>query len=207
MPWKNENDPYKIWLSEIILQQTRVEQGWDYYNKFIKHYPTIQKLAKTNENEVFKLWEGLGYYNRCRNLITTAKYISEELNGEFPETYNEIIALKGVGPYTAAAIASFAYGLPFAVVDGNVTRVLSRFYGISTPIDSTAGKKEFELLYFLAQHPNKVFSREDLLHHIWGADVYVLARTVDVHVRKVREKIGDDYISTVKGVGYKFNEI
>ena len=146
MPWKNEKDPYKIWLSEIILQQTRVEQGWDYYNKFINHYPTVQNLAKANENEVFKLWEGLGYYNRCRNLITTAKYISEELNGEFPETYNEIIALKGVGPYTAAAIASFAYGLPFAVVDGNVTRVLSRFYGINTPIDSTAGKKEFELL-------------------------------------------------------------
>ena len=140
MPWKGEKDPYKIWLSEIILQQTRVEQGWDYYNKFIKHYPTIQKLAKANENEVFKLWEGLGYYNRCRNLITTAKYISEELSGEFPKTHHEIIALKGVGPYTAAAIASFAYGLPFAVVDGNVTRVLSRFYGINTPIDSTAGK-------------------------------------------------------------------
>ena len=127
MPWKGEKDPYKIWLSEIILQQTRVEQGWAYYEKFIKTYPTIQHLAKAKENEVFKLWEGLGYYNRCRNLLFTAKQIVKELQGVFPNTYEGLIALKGVGPYTAAAIASFAYNLPYAVVDGSVLRVFSRF--------------------------------------------------------------------------------
>lgn len=143
MPWKGEKNPYKIWLSEIILQQTRVEQGWAYYEKFIKTYPTIQQLAKAKENEVFKLWEGLGYYNRCRNLLFTAKHIVNELQGVFPNTYDELIALKGVGPYTAAAIASFAYNLPYAVVDGNVFRVFSRFYGIHTPIDTKLGLEQF----------------------------------------------------------------
>ena len=143
MPWKGEKDPYKIWLSEIILQQTRVEQGWAYYEKFIKTYPTIQHLAKAKENEVFKLWEGLGYYNRCRNLLFTAKQIVKELKGVFPNTYEGLIALKGVGPYTAAAIASFAYNLPYAVVDGNVFRVFSRFYGIHTPIDTKLGLEQF----------------------------------------------------------------
>lgn len=143
MPWKGEKDPYKIWLSEIILQQTRVEQGWAYYEKFIKAYPTIHHLAKAKENEVFKLWEGLGYYNRCRNLLFTAKQIVKELKGVFPNTYEGLIALKGVGPYTAAAIASFAYNLPYAVVDGNVFRVFSRFYGIHTPIDTKLGLEQF----------------------------------------------------------------
>jgi A/G-specific adenine glycosylase len=143
MPWKGEKDPYKIWLSEIILQQTRVEQGLAYYNRFITQFPTVQKLAKAPETTVFKLWEGLGYYTRCKNLIATAKYISEELKGKFPDEYESIIALKGVGPYTAAAIGSFAFNLPYAVVDGNVFRVLSRVFGIATPIDSTEGKKEF----------------------------------------------------------------
>lgn len=146
MPWKGEKDPYKIWLSEIILQQTRVEQGLEYYNKFIKHYPTVEKLASAPEDEVFKMWEGLGYYSRCKNLISTAKFISFQLAGVFPKKYEEIIALKGVGPYTAAAIASFAYNLPFAVVDGNVLRVLARFFGIKTPIDSTQGRKYFNEL-------------------------------------------------------------
>jgi len=146
MPWKNESDPYKIWLSEIILQQTRVEQGWNYYNNFIKHYPNIQQLSKADDDEVFKLWEGLGYYNRCKNLLSTARFIATELSGIFPKTYEEVLLLKGIGPYTASAIVSFAYGLPYAVVDGNVTRVLSRFFGIKTPIDSTKGKEEFNSL-------------------------------------------------------------
>ena len=143
MPWKAEKDPYKIWLSEIILQQTRVEQGLNYYNRFIETYPTISMLANAPENEVFKLWEGLGYYTRCKNLIATAKHISENLQGVFPNIYEDILKLKGIGPYTAAAISSFAFNLPHAVVDGNVFRVLSRYFGIVTPIDSTEGKKIF----------------------------------------------------------------
>jgi A/G-specific adenine glycosylase len=143
MPWKGESNPYKIWLSEIILQQTRVEQGWDYYNRFVATFPTIESLAKAPEQKVFKLWEGLGYYTRCKNLITTAKFIANGKQGIFPDKYEEILALKGIGPYTAAAIASFAFNLPFAVVDGNVFRVLSRFFGIDDAIDSTAGKKLF----------------------------------------------------------------
>jgi A/G-specific adenine glycosylase len=143
MPWKNEQNPYRIWLSEIILQQTKVEQGLDYYNKFIIKYSTIERLANADENSVFKLWEGLGYYSRCRNLIATAQFISFELGGIFPKTYDNILKLKGIGPYTAAAIASFAYNLPYAVVDGNVLRVLARFFGIDIPIDSSSGKKYF----------------------------------------------------------------
>lgn len=143
MPWKGEKDPYRIWLSEIILQQTRVEQGLEYYNSFIKTFPSILQLAKAPDEKVFKLWEGLGYYSRCRNLLATARYIAGELKGKFPSDYESIRALKGVGPYTAAAIASFAYNLPYAVVDGNVYRVLARVFGIDTPTDSPAGKKAF----------------------------------------------------------------
>jgi len=146
MPWKNEKDPYKIWLSEIILQQTRVEQGLNYYNNFTRTFPDIHKLAKAPEEKVFKLWEGLGYYSRCRNLIVTAKYISKELKGNFPDTYEEIKSLKGIGPYTASAISSFAFNLPYAVLDGNVFRVLSRIFGIYTPADSSEGKKKFTAL-------------------------------------------------------------
>lgn len=146
MPWKGENDPYKIWLSEIILQQTRVEQGLEYYNNYIKKYPTIKKLASARDTEVYKLWEGLGYYNRCRNLLITARYIAAELKGQFPDKYESILKLKGVGPYTAAAIASFAFNLPYAVVDGNVMRVLSRYFGIEIPADSVAGKTYFTTL-------------------------------------------------------------
>ncbi len=141
MPWKGETDPYKIWLSEIILQQTRVEQGWAYYEKFVKAFPTVHHLAKAPSQKVFKLWEGLGYYTRCKNLIETAKKISKDYNGKFPNSYEEIKSLKGIGPYTAAAIASFAFNLPYAVVDGNVERVLSRYFGINTPVDTTSGKK------------------------------------------------------------------
>jgi A/G-specific adenine glycosylase len=146
MPWKGEKDPYKIWLSEIILQQTRVEQGWNYYNNFLRTFPNINLLAAAPDEKVFKLWEGLGYYSRCRNLLATARYISQERNGRFPDTYDDIRALKGVGPYTASAISSFAYNLPHAVVDGNVFRVLARIFGIAKPTDSTEGKKYFTTL-------------------------------------------------------------
>jgi A/G-specific adenine glycosylase len=146
MPWKGEKDPYKIWLSEIILQQTRVEQGWAYYEKFIHNFPSINDLANAPEQKVFKCWEGLGYYSRCRNLIATAKTIATGYEGRFPEDYDSIRALKGIGPYTAAAIASFAFDLPYAVVDGNVLRVLSRYTGDDTPVDTTVGKKRYSLL-------------------------------------------------------------
>ena len=141
MPWKGEKDPYKIWLSEIILQQTRVEQGLSYYLRFIEKFPTVDDLANADDNTIFKMWEGLGYYSRCRNLIATARHISNELGGYFPKTYDEILLLKGVGAYTASAIASFAYDLPYAVVDGNVNRVIARFFGLHIPVDSSAGKK------------------------------------------------------------------
>ncbi len=143
MPWKGIDDPYKIWLSEIMLQQTRVDQGTAYYNRFIEKFPTVNRLALAEDDEVFKMWEGLGYYSRCKNLMKTAKTISFEYDGVFPKKYEEILKLKGVGPYTAAAIASFAFKLPFAVVDGNVTRVISRFFGIEKAIDTNAGKKYF----------------------------------------------------------------
>lgn len=146
MPWKGEKDPYKIWLSEVILQQTRVEQGLSYYERFIDTYPTIRDLAMAPDDEVFKLWEGLGYYSRCRNLLKTARYIAYELNGAFPATYPSILTLKGIGPYTAAAIASFAFDLPYAVVDGNVIRVLSRYFGIDAAVDLPETKKQLASL-------------------------------------------------------------
>ncbi len=150
MPWKYEKDPYKIWISEIILQQTRVSQGLEYYNRFIKRFPTVKSIAIAPESEVFKLWEGLGYYTRCKNIIASAKYISEKLNGKFPEKYDDILKLKGIGSYTASAIASFAYNLPYAVLDGNVFRVLSRYFAITNPIDNLQGKKFYsELAYEL----------------------------------------------------------
>jgi A/G-specific adenine glycosylase len=146
LPWKGERDPYLIWLAEIILQQTRVEQGLPYYERFKARYPQVQALAEAPPDEVMKLWEGLGYYSRARNLQQTAQYVTLELGGKFPRDYEGLRRLKGVGEYTAAAIASFAYGLPHAVLDGNVFRVLARFFGISTPIDSSAGKRQFSEL-------------------------------------------------------------
>jgi A/G-specific adenine glycosylase len=143
MPWKGEKDPYKVWLSEVILQQTRVEQGWNYYEKFISAYPTIKLLANAKDEDVFKLWEGLGYYSRCRNLLHTARIIAEKYNGHFPHDYNSILNLKGIGSYTASAIASFCFELPHAVVDGNVLRVLARYFGIGTPADTTEGRAIF----------------------------------------------------------------
>lgn len=146
LPWRQTKNPYYIWLSEIILQQTRVAQGTPYYLNFIERYPTVANLAKATEEEVLKLWQGLGYYSRARNLHFTAKYIANELNGVFPKTFSEIIQLKGIGDYTASAIASICFNEATAVVDGNVYRVLSRYYGIETPINSTEGIKEFKKL-------------------------------------------------------------
>lgn len=146
LPWKEEKDPYKIWLSEIILQQTRAMQGLPYYTAYTDAYPTVMEMAAAEDDEVFRLWQGLGYYNRCRNMLATARYIANELNGNFPDTYEGLLNLKGVGPYTAAAIASFAFSAPNAVIDGNVYRVLSRYFGIETPYDTTEGKKLFAAL-------------------------------------------------------------
>ncbi len=146
LPWRTTNNPYHIWLSEIMLQQTRVLQGLPYYLKFVEAYPKIEDLANAPEDEILKLWQGLGYYSRARNLHATAKIISEEMKGVFPNNYKDLLKLKGVGDYTASAIASISFNKPEAVVDGNVYRVLSRFFGISTPINSTAGQKEFKQL-------------------------------------------------------------
>jgi A/G-specific adenine glycosylase len=146
LPWKADNTPYHIWLSEIILQQTRVEQGTPYYLAFKEKFPTVHDLAQAPLSEVLKTWEGLGYYSRARNLHTAAQQIVHEYQGNFPDSYDSLLRLKGVGSYTAAAIASFAFGLPHAVLDGNVFRVLSRYFGIGTPIDSTEGKKYFSQL-------------------------------------------------------------
>ena len=146
LPWRNTVNPYYIWLSEIILQQTRVLQGTPYYLAFLKAFPTIEDLANASEDKVLKMWQGLGYYSRARNLHFTAKDIVNKFGGEFPEDYKKVLKLKGVGVYTAAAITSFAFDMPYAVVDGNVIRVLSRVFGVSTPFDTSAGKKEFQQL-------------------------------------------------------------
>lgn len=146
LPWRETNDPYKIWLSEVLLQQTRVDQGMDYYHKFVRNYPTVDDLASASEEQVLKDWQGLGYYSRARNLHASSKMIAQELNSKFPENYNSILQLKGVGSYTAAAIASIAFNEQVAVVDGNVYRVLSRLFDLDLPIDSTEGKKKFNEL-------------------------------------------------------------
>ena len=146
LPWRDISDPYRIWISEIILQQTRVNQGLGYYNRFIERFPNVAMLAEADEDSVLKYWQGLGYYTRARNLHKAARQIMTEFNGIFPTEYNNIVKLSGIGEYTAAAISSFAFDEPYAVVDGNVYRVLSRLFGIQTPIDSSAGKKEFALL-------------------------------------------------------------
>ena len=156
LPWRATNDPYKIWLSEIILQQTRVAQGIPYYHKFINEFPTIQDLAAASEQQVLKLWQGLGYYSRARNLHATAKRVTEEYNGIFPEDYAELIRLKGIGDYTASAIASICFNKAEPVVDGNVYRLLSRFFGIDLPVNSSAGQKYFK------QMARKVMDAENI---------------------------------------------
>jgi len=146
LPWRETKNPYTVWLSEIILQQTRIAQGKDYFLKFRESFPTVYDLANANESNVLKLWQGLGYYSRARNLHFTAKHIVENYDGKFPTTYEELITLKGVGDYTASAIASICFNQPEAVLDGNVYRLLARYYGIETPINTTAGYKEFKNL-------------------------------------------------------------
>lgn len=146
LPWRRTKNPYFVWLSEIILQQTRVAQGMKYYQNFTEKYPTIFDLAQASEQEILKLWQGLGYYSRAKNLHQTAKYIANNENGIFPISYKEIIKLKGIGDYTASAIASICFNEPVAVVDGNVYRVLSRFFGIEIPINSSKGIKYFKSL-------------------------------------------------------------
>lgn len=146
LPWRATKDPYKIWLSEIMLQQTRVAQGMPYYHKFLEAFPTVQDLARAKEEKVLKLWQGLGYYSRARNLHATAKMVVNEYKGEFPNTYKELKTLKGVGDYTASAISSICFDLPEPVVDGNVYRVLSRYFGVNLPINSTEGVKYFKEL-------------------------------------------------------------
>lgn len=143
LPWRNTKDAYKIWISEIILQQTRVNQGYNYYLRFIERFPNVKSLAEAEEQEVLKHWQGLGYYSRARNLHKTAKSVISEFNGKFPLHYNDILSLSGIGEYTAAAISSFAYNQPYAAVDGNIFRVLSRLVANETPIDTSKGKKEF----------------------------------------------------------------
>ena len=154
LPWRDTTEPYPIWLSEVILQQTRIAQGWEYWERFMRHFPTVEALASASEDEVLRLWQGLGYYSRARNLHAAARQIVAL--GQFPSTLEGIRQLKGVGDYTAAAIASFAFGIRAAVVDGNVYRVLSRHFGISTPINSTQGKKEFAALAQSLLPPSEV---------------------------------------------------
>jgi len=164
LPWRTKNDPYWVWVSEIILQQTRVDQGTAYFLRFIERFPDVKTLADAPENEVLKLWQGLGYYSRARNMHVAARQIMNEFNGSFPDTIINIEKLKGIGTYTAAAIASIAFGLPYAAIDGNVYRVLSRMFGIETPIDSTIGKREFsELANELLDRQNPSVFNEALM--------------------------------------------
>lgn len=151
LPWKGEKDPYKIWVSEIILQQTRAEQAIPYYKNFISQFPTVKELASSSEDKVLKYWEGLGYYSRARNLHFAAKQVVQKMDGQIPDSYDKLINLKGIGPYTAAAIASFAFDLPHPVLDGNVYRVLSRYFNIDSPINESRSKKVF------VERLNKVF--------------------------------------------------
>lgn len=146
LPWRDTRDPYRIWLSEVILQQTRVDQGMAYYHRFVERWPTVARLAAADEEDVLKAWQGLGYYSRARNLLAAARQVISEFGGKFPDTHAELSRLRGVGAYTAAAIASISFGRPEAVVDGNVYRVLARVFGLDLPIDSTEGRKRFQEL-------------------------------------------------------------
>jgi len=159
LPWRKTKDPYKIWLSEVIMQQTQIIQGTRYYLKFVEKYPKIEGLANASEEEVFKLWEGLGYYSRARNMHISAKLITKELNGVFPEKYEDVISLKGIGKYTAAAICSIAYGNKFAVVDGNVIRLISRLKGIKEPASLVLIKNKIEnyVLDLMSNNPRGLF--------------------------------------------------
>ncbi|MFO8234921.1 MAG: A/G-specific adenine glycosylase [Bacteroidales bacterium] len=146
LPWRNTNDPYKIWVSEIILQQTRVNQGLEYYKNFIKKFPDVHALGKSSLDEILKVWQGLGYYNRAKHMHETSKIIDQARNGKFPSNYKELLKLKGIGEYTAAAIASFAFNEPIATIDGNIQRFITRLYGIDAPVNSRQGKKRIQEL-------------------------------------------------------------
>lgn len=161
LPWRRTRDPFKIWLSEIILQQTRVDQGKAYYLKFVNRFKNVKELAEADENEVLKLWQGLGYYSRARNLHKAAKQIANDYGGRFPDNYKELLNLKGVGPYTAAAISSFAFGNNDIAVDGNVYRLMSRYLGISTPINTPRALKEFQTAgeSLLGDNPAELFNQ------------------------------------------------
>jgi A/G-specific adenine glycosylase len=164
LPWRNTKNPYRIWLSEIILQQTRVEQGLDYYKKFVKTYPSVHDLAAAKESEVLKLWQGLGYYSRARNLHYTAKEIVKKYKGKFPQTWEDVSSLKGIGDYTAAAILSFAFNKQYPVVDGNVHRLLSRYLGIRAPLNTSKAKRQFyeaalELMQEVGEKDNSTFNQ------------------------------------------------
>ncbi len=164
LPWRKTSNPYCIWISEIILQQTRVEKGIAYYLRFIEKFPTVQKLASANEDEVLKIWQGLGYYSRARNLHFAARQIVSSFNGIFPQLYDEILSLKGIGSYTAAAVSSIAFHLPYPTVDGNVYRLLSRYFGISIPVDSEKGKRKFSnIAYELISERNPGFHNQALM--------------------------------------------
>lgn len=164
LPWKKTSDPYLIWLSEVILQQTRVEHGTAYYLEFSRRFPTVFDLADATEDEVLKCWQGLGYYSRARNLHQTARYIAYERGGHFPQEHKELLQLKGIGSYTAAAIASFAFNKPHAVLDGNVFRVLARVFGVADPINSTSGKKLFaQLADQLLDHENPAYYNQAIM--------------------------------------------
>ena len=164
LPWRDISDPYKIWISEIILQQTRVNQGMNYYLRFIDRFQTVEDLASADEHEVLKYWQGLGYYTRARNLHKAARQISSDFKGIFPTNHADILKLAGIGDYTAAAISSFAFNQPYAVVDGNVFRVLARVFGIETAIDSNAGKKEFtQLAQTLLPHSDPALHNQAIM--------------------------------------------
>ncbi len=159
LPWRESKDPYRVWLSEIILQQTRVNQGWEYYTRFTERYPALSDLASAPEDEVLKLWQGLGYYSRARNLLAAAKQVVQDHGGVMPGHYKTLLTLKGVGRYTAAAIASIVWGEPVAAVDGNVARVIARLYGIDSPVNAAAGRREVEQL------AEELLDREDPGRH------------------------------------------
>ncbi|TDB64101.1 A/G-specific adenine glycosylase [Arundinibacter roseus] len=164
LPWRHTSDPYQIWLSEVILQQTRVAQGLPYYLRFVEKYPTVQAMAEADEQDILRTWQGLGYYSRARNMHQTARQIVQEFNGVFPNSYEQLLRLKGVGNYTAAAIASFAFGEAVPAVDGNVYRVLARLFGIKTDIASHAAKKEFfELAKTLIPADNAAFFNQAMI--------------------------------------------
>lgn len=155
LPWKETGDPYRIWVSEIILQQTRVAQGLPYYLTFVERFPDVYSLANASEDELFSVWKGLGYYSRARNIHRAARIIVDQYNGAFPQSYDSIISLPGIGPYAAAAISSFAFGAPYPVIDGNVKRVVSRVFGIADPVDTTVGHHE------ISERIDQIFDRED----------------------------------------------